>query len=208
MKRNQAIEKLALKKLEDLTEDERSEQLEIMTMENWSKSENWKLLPKEIRNEFENRMPIENPNAEKYNQILLIWLKEGLQSVTNKYLRDKLGVESIVGKPVKLESCPCCGSRTIGERGNYEICKICWWEDDGQDNESANKVFGGPNYGISLTQGRYNFLKFGIYDPKREDLMKDREPISKYEKGREFEISGGYVIERSKNWKGKIRTNA
>jgi hypothetical protein len=208
MKRNQAIEKLAFKKLKELSEEERAEQLEIMTLEDWSESGGWELLPKEVKNEFEDRELIGNPNSEKYDQVLLIWIKEGLQSVTNDFLRDDLGIESIEGEPIKLISCPCCGSRTIGERGNYEICKVCWWEDDGQDNESADKVYGGPNYGISLTQGRYNFLKFELYDPERKDLMKNREPISKYERGRKFEIIGEYVIEKGTNWKGKIKANA
>lgn len=208
MKRNQAIEKLALKKLEELSEEERAEQLEIMTLEDWSESQDWELLPKEIRNEFEEGEPIENPNAERYNQVLLIWIKEELQSVTNEFLKENLGIESVEGKPIELISCPCCGSRTIGERGNYEICKVCWWEDDGQDNESADKVYGGPNYGISLTQGRYNFLTFGLYDPERKDLMKNKEPISKYERGREFEIIGEFVIEKGTNWKGKMKANA
>lgn len=27
--------------------------------------------------------------------------------------------------------CPCCGHRTLGEPpGSYEICKVCFWEDD------------------------------------------------------------------------------
>ena len=208
MKRDKAIEKLILKKLRELSEEERAEQLEIMTLEDWSESEGWDELPKEIQIEFEDNELIENPNSEKYNQVLMIWIREGLQSVTNEFLRNKLGLESIEGEPIKLLGCPCCGSRTISERGNYEICQVCWWEDDGQDNESADKVYGGPNYGISLTQGRYNFLRFGIYDPERRDLMKKREPISKYKRGREFEIDGEYVIEKGTNWKSKFSSNS
>ena len=208
MKRNQAIEKLALKKLEELSEEERAEQLEIMTLEDWSESQDWELLPKEIRNEFEEGEPIENPNAERYNQVLLIWIKEELQSVTNEFLKENLGIESVEGKPIELISCPCCGSRTIGERGNYEICKVCWWEDDGQDNKNADEIFGGPNYEISLSKGRYNFIKFSLYNPKRKDLMKLKEPISKYERGREFKIVEGCVVEIGTNWKSKKITNA
>ncbi|WP_171099328.1 CPCC family cysteine-rich protein [Ruegeria sp. HKCCD7255] len=29
--------------------------------------------------------------------------------------------------------CPCCRLPTLRERGNYEICMVCWWEDNGQD---------------------------------------------------------------------------
>jgi hypothetical protein len=31
-------------------------------------------------------------------------------------------------------SCPCCGHVTLSERGGYEICAECGWEDDGQDD--------------------------------------------------------------------------
>lgn len=66
--------------------------------------------------------------------------------------------------------CPCCGYDTILERGCYEICQICWWEDDGQDNEDADEVLGGPNSDLSLSQARKNFFLHGIYDPRRIDL--------------------------------------
>lgn len=78
-----------------------------------------------------------------------------------------------------MVACPCCGWRTIGQRGNYEICKVCWWEDDGQDNENADEIYSGPNAGISLTQGRYNFLKYRIYDPERKDLISKKVSVSK-----------------------------
>lgn len=70
--------------------------------------------------------------------------------------------------------CPCCGYKTLGERGGYEICPVCFWEDDGQDNEDADEVVGGPNGSISLTQGRANFLEFGA--SQRKDLPRIRKP--------------------------------
>ena len=51
-------------------------------------------------------------------------------------------------------SCPGCGFPTLTSRGNYEICAICNWEDDNQDNENADEVWGGPNYELSLTENR------------------------------------------------------
>lgn len=29
--------------------------------------------------------------------------------------------------------CPCCGFLTLDERGTFEICPVCFWEDDGQE---------------------------------------------------------------------------
>jgi len=57
--------------------------------------------------------------------------------------------------------CPCCGYRTLGERGGYEICPVCFWEDDGQDENDADVVRGGPNGSLSLAQAKANFQEFG-----------------------------------------------
>mgnify|MGYP000080976834 CR=1 FL=1 len=200
MKRKQAIEKLASIKLLELSEEERAEQLDIMTFENWEESKDWNLLPKEIQNEFVEEKLYENPNSKKYDQVLMVWLKDSMRAISNHYLCENLGIDSIEGSPIKLYACPCCGSRTIDERAEYDICKVCWWEDNGQDNEHSEKTYG-VNYGISLTKGRSNFLKYGIYDPTREDLIKIKEPISKYDRGREFEIIGEYIIEKGSDWK-------
>ncbi len=55
---------------------------------------------------------------------------------------------------------------TLGERGGFEICEICRWEDDGQDSDDADIVRGGPNRDYSLTEARDNFQKyFMMYRP-------------------------------------------
>lgn len=61
--------------------------------------------------------------------------------------------------------CPCCGFPTLGARSIFEICPICWWEDDGQDEADADEVRGGPNGAYSLTRARANFADhFDMYD--------------------------------------------
>ena len=62
--------------------------------------------------------------------------------------------------------CPCCGSRTLRERGVFEMCPVCWWEDDGQDDHDADEVRGGPNGVFSLSQARQNYRQFGTYDTR------------------------------------------
>ena len=54
--------------------------------------------------------------------------------------------------------CPCCGNYTLWERRyNYEICPVCFWEDD------VVPVAGGAN-GISLREAQENYRKMGAMD--------------------------------------------
>jgi hypothetical protein len=55
--------------------------------------------------------------------------------------------------------CPCCGYLTLGERGGFEICPVCFWEDDGQDDCDADVIRGGPNGTRSLAQARANYQR-------------------------------------------------
>lgn len=61
----------------------------------------------------------------------------------------------------QLLDCPCCGFPTLGTRGQYEICTVCDWEDDGQDDVDADVVMEGPNGQLSLTAARANFAEHG-----------------------------------------------
>ena len=72
------------------------------------------------------------------------------------------------GQPTDLPlRCPCCGCRTLSERGRFEICEVCFWEDDGQDDYDADVVRGGPNGSLSLTQARANYLRCGASNDRR-----------------------------------------
>jgi hypothetical protein len=62
--------------------------------------------------------------------------------------------------------CLCCGSRTLSAPGAFELCPVCWWQDDGQDESDADVVRGGPNGALSLTVARANFLACGASDPR------------------------------------------
>ena len=60
-------------------------------------------------------------------------------------------------------ACPCCGFRTLDQRGANEICPVCLWEDDGQDDHNADVQRKGPLFD-SLTGARFNFKEFGAHD--------------------------------------------
>jgi hypothetical protein len=66
-------------------------------------------------------------------------------------------------------ACPCCGYPTLSGRGNYDICPLCDWEDDGQDDADADIVMDGANADYSLTAARANFRRHGVmYEPGRD----------------------------------------
>ena len=86
------------------------------------------------------------------------------------------------------EKCPCCGYPTLDVRGDYEICLLCDWEDDGQDSDQATEVWGGPNGDYSLEEARNNFLKnFVMYQDHTdnnslEKFRRKKELMKAYEK--------------------------
>ncbi|MEE3953448.1 CPCC family cysteine-rich protein [Peribacillus frigoritolerans] len=72
---------------------------------------------------------------------------------------------------MQREKCPCCGFPTLEERGIYDICELCNWEDDGQDDPYANQVWGGPNGDYSLTEARRNFKENLIMYRDRRNIL-------------------------------------
>ena len=62
-------------------------------------------------------------------------------------------------------ACPCCGYPTLGSLGEFEICTLCCWEDDGQDDADADLVRGGPNHSFSLVEARENFERYSVKYP-------------------------------------------
>ncbi|GGG06126.1 MULTISPECIES: CPCC family cysteine-rich protein [Cysteiniphilum] len=58
-------------------------------------------------------------------------------------------------------ACPCCGFLTYDDEpnGTFEICPVCFWEDDDTQNKDP-KYCGGANK-ISLEEARQNFVKYG-----------------------------------------------
>jgi hypothetical protein len=58
-------------------------------------------------------------------------------------------------------TCPCCGHKTFTKEpnGTYDICQVCYWEDDPiQLNEPSYE--GGANR-VSLKQAQRNFIELG-----------------------------------------------
>ena len=68
--------------------------------------------------------------------------------------------------------CPCCDYLTLYGRGEEEVCPVCFWHDDGQDNHDADEVRGGPNGDLSLEAARKNFIKFGASSQAFRDAVR------------------------------------
>lgn len=209
--RSEAINIICTKELSEISQEERAEQLYAMTVENWEDHPGWSSLPNELRKEFAEYGDIDDPMNDRYDPILMIWLESNYAAARNSYLlaqlkRIGLDYDEVIGEPISLLPCPCCGYQTLSAYGCYQICTVCWWEDDDQDNEDANWIRSGPNYRLSLTRARFNFLKYGIADPDRKDLRNYQEPPEKYEKSRFFEIdrSGRGVFEKTTGWSATL----
>jgi hypothetical protein len=56
--------------------------------------------------------------------------------------------------------CPCCGYLMFeGKPGSYDICEICYWEDD--DVQLRDPHFAGGANALSLLESQRNFAAFG-----------------------------------------------
>ena len=81
------------------------------------------------------------------------------------------------GQPEHLPlRCPCCGCKTLDQRGGFEICQVCFWEDDGQDDYDADVVRGGPNGAISLSEARANYCRLGAWEERAVGSVRPPRP--------------------------------
>ena len=94
--------------------------------------------------------------------------------------------------PDDAHACPCCGHRTLAERAGFEICSVCFWEDDGQDDVDAHVDRGGPNRG-TLWLARANFLKFGACEEVAKQHV--RPPTQDEPQTRQWSLLGDVAVE-------------
>jgi hypothetical protein len=66
-------------------------------------------------------------------------------------------------------TCPCCGYKTISSDGDYDICPICFWEDDPFQKENVYDL--GAN-NIPLIEAQKNYLKFGVSEKQFIDNVR------------------------------------
>lgn len=61
----------------------------------------------------------------------------------------------VVSSDILKNTCPVCGYFTLEERDAFDICGICFWEDDGVDDSEETEE-SGPNH-MTLKEGRMIF---------------------------------------------------
>jgi hypothetical protein len=91
-------------------------------------------------------------------------------------------------------ACPCCRNLTLGGRGGFEICPVCFWEDDGQDDQDASLARGGPNGTLSLVEARKNFLAYGACD---ESSKRNVRPPTPREQANQDESTSSSMLRKS-----------
>ncbi len=122
--------------------------------------------------EKERKFTIESALAEKdlsekdvkeqdKNKYLRIYIGYGFADYTNAYLQLFLNTHlqsafDVRGKRQKLYNCACCGYKTLKRAGEYFICEVCFWENDGCTDENN---YSGPNH-MTLCEAKKNFLNF------------------------------------------------
>lgn len=79
---------------------------------------------------------------------LLLTFQERRKTI-NKYIEQN-GLE--------LTVCPGCGFPSFSKDWYQQICSVCNWQHDGQDDPQEDESWGGPNK-ISLTENRLNICK-------------------------------------------------
>lgn len=68
-------------------------------------------------------------------------------------------------EPIRFR-CPCCGNRTLEAPGTLALCPVCWWEDDGQEDDDALEVRNTVNGQLSLAEARMHYSQCGASHPR------------------------------------------
>ncbi len=78
---------------------------------------------------------------------------------------------------MKRKRCLCCGYKTIDAELQFEICPVCFWQDD--DIQNKNPDYSGGANAPSLNQARDNFKKFGAVEKRLIKYVRNPKPEEK-----------------------------
>ncbi|MGE6228456.1 CPCC family cysteine-rich protein [Paenibacillus chitinolyticus] len=182
MKRDEAINILAKLTLKVLSKDERENKLT-----DWwgidQEHPEFDKLPEALQSEI---LQFDEPQKyamdEDYDSLICVGLRSKYLGVTNEYLSKQISEqldsnETVVGFQEELFACPCCEFKTLPVKGEYDICPVCFWEDDGATDPA---FYSSPNH-MTLTQAQKNFSKFGAMSESALPHL-DRDRLKMYSK--------------------------
>ena len=78
------------------------------------------------------------------------------------------------GDETPKRHCPCCGYRTLRSCGHYEICPVCFWEDE--PGGLCDPDYRGGANPVSLRTARANFERFGAAEARFRTRVRLFEP--------------------------------
>ena len=183
MDRHSAIDLIVKHQLEQISADKRRQTvLGWFAMGGFEPGDSFiENLPTALQNELISGETPDNPLDRKYDPLLLDGKHARYAGVKNSYLLTCLhqylpnisqNIHEITGEPTSLLACPCCQYRTLTNQGAYDICPVCFWEDDGSTEPDD---YSSPNH-MSVAQGQSNFAKFGACD---RDMLNNVDPEGK-----------------------------
>lgn len=74
-------------------------------------------------------------------------------------------------RKIRKFPCKCCGCLTLlTGPGNYDVCPVCFWEDDPTQNEHED--FSGGANRVSLSQAKANYEEFGACEGRFMDKVR------------------------------------
>ncbi|WP_279382500.1 CPCC family cysteine-rich protein [Acanthopleuribacter pedis] len=71
------------------------------------------------------------------------------------------------------KTCPCCGCLTLEKDSMFDVCPVCFWEDD--PLQSENELYKGGANQVNLKIARINYLKIGAISEEFKTLT--RKPL-------------------------------
>lgn len=173
MTRIEAIDLLVRRDLAGLSSDKR----EALLLEWWSidaDEPEYSGLPELLKARLAHSDELDDPMDPIYEPLLQVALRRSYAGVVNSYLASQIAMlghhEPVHGDVEVLATCPCCGYRTLRERGQYDICRVCFWEDDGT---TELERMSGPNH-MTLREARLNVQRIGaVTEAARRYVLRD-----------------------------------
>ncbi|MFZ6756015.1 CPCC family cysteine-rich protein [Undibacterium sp. Ji50W] len=160
MGRDEAIDLLVRRDLARLSKEER----EVLLLDWWSidaGDPDYEGLPDLLKVMIAGTDEPDDTKNAIYDPLLKIALKHSYTGVINSYLKNQitlLGLEGAIEGDVEvLAACPCCRYKSLRVSAAYEICHVCFWEDDGTTEFDR---LSGPNH-MTLRDAQQNFQNIG-----------------------------------------------